>query len=446
MTTGRSNCVKRTAYALLGSLVLFAAGCGGSTTIGGGNSGPPGEVSGVIFDSDGNVVRDADVFITNPELHTTSSSSGTYVLTDVPAVDLLVRVQTDQDGVTYIGQNLARVFNNDRAKNVNIVVVRASDVAQIHGTVRDSHGGRISGARVFAVGENNLSSSMAVTDSNGDYSIHRLAPGINYELNASTPDFRSDNTSVTLSAGDDDQEDFVLTETSGVATLSPPINLALVAWTAPDDITRSIDSSKAYEQVKRLFDPARAKRTPTTRLTPSGETIEVDATWDRVSSNFLLGYGVYRALGAAGALQSDDFLRDPLAEFYADTDDSLVENTTYSYALTSINTDQVESGFSTQVPVKTIGRMSSPTISFSPVTFHWPAATGAQNYVVFVFDTFPSVGVDSIWNNAATPVSGTSIPYGGPSLVPGNTYYVVVLGLANSNTSRTISRIVAFDA
>lgn len=444
MLATRSTCVKRWSYLLLlASLAFAAAGCGGSTT--GINTGPNGEVAGVVFDADGNIVRDADVFIQDPAIDTISNSSGTYILHDVPAEDLIVRAQVTKNGVIYIGQNLARVFSNDRARNVNIVVVPESDIAQIHGTVFDSHGDIIAGARVFAVGENNLSSSMALTDNNGNYSIHRLAPDVNYQLNASTPDFRSDNTSVILSPGDDPREDFTLSLTTGVSTIAPPTGLSAIAWTSPDDSTRSISSASAYEQIKRLYDPKRAQRMTTSRLTPSGDIVEIDLTWNQVISNFLLGYGIYIANGPSGTLQSDDFLRDPLAEFYADTNENLAENSTYSFALTSINTDNNEGAFSSRVVVSTIDAVTALNPTKGPLTFHWQQALGATSYVVFLFDEQPRVGVNSIWSSA--PVSGSSLVYsGGPSLTFGHTYYVIVLGLANSDTSRSISQVVSFTA
>src|SRR2546423_1873105 len=114
MLTSRFNSVKRWPYLFLLSLVIVAGGCGGSSINSG--LGSPGEVAGVVFDSDGNVVRNADVFIDNPSIQTVSNSPGTYILRNVPAEDLIVRATVSENGVTYIGQNLARVFNNDRAR------------------------------------------------------------------------------------------------------------------------------------------------------------------------------------------------------------------------------------------------------------------------------------------------------------------------------------------
>ena len=67
-----------------------------------------------------------------------------------------------------------------------------------------------------------------------------------------------------------------LTTFTGVSTLPAPTNLDAISWTSPEDATRSIDSASAYEAVKREYDPKRAQRAAVTRLTPSGEVIEVD--------------------------------------------------------------------------------------------------------------------------------------------------------------------------
>lgn len=424
-------------------MALSLAGCGG--TLAGGQNGS-GEVGGVVFDKNGDVVRGARVYLSNPSREATSNSSGTYVLSDVPADDLLIRAEVTQNGVHYVGQNLARVFDQERSKSVNIVVVPDTQLAKMHGTVFDSFGGTVEGARVFAIGDNNLSSSMDITDANGNYSIGRLAAGVHYTLYANAPGYQSDSFGITLSMGDDPREDFTLNQVSGVANLPAPSNVSAVAWTSPDDSTRSIDSASAYEAIKREYDAKRSSRTAITRLTPSGEIIEVDLTWDPVYSSVLLGYGIYRAQGSGGTLLSDDFLRDPLAEFYADTDLALNENTTYSYAVTSVNSDQQESGFSNRAVVTTLGPITALNPLFGPLRFRWDDFSAADNFIVYLFDQNPKVGVSSIWNNEGSPTTNTSLTYSGPSLIFGHTYYYVVLGLANGNTSRTISRVVSFTA
>src|SRR5437764_10582154 len=112
---GRSNCVRRRHYLFLIVLAAFAAGCGGTT---GQPLGPPGEITGVVFDTSGNVVRNANVTVLG-NIETVSNSSGTYILHDGPAADLILHAHVAEGGVNYVGENLARVFSNDRSKSVN---------------------------------------------------------------------------------------------------------------------------------------------------------------------------------------------------------------------------------------------------------------------------------------------------------------------------------------
>ena len=53
-------------------------------------------------------------------------------------------------------------------------------------------------------------------------------------------------------------------------------------------------------------------------------------------------------------------------------------------------------------------------------------------------------GAGTARNNEGSPTSSLFLDYGGPTPPPGQTYYVIVLGLANGNTSRTISGLQTF--
>jgi hypothetical protein len=423
-------------------LALLLAGCGG-----GGDDdfvGIPGEVSGLVFDTDGDVVRDARVFTTSPDRETRSNSAGSYVLTDVPSDDLLVHAEVTQDGTRYVGQNLARVFENDRAKNVNIVVVPENRTARIRGRVRLDSGEIVEGARVFAIGENNLSSSMAITDRDGDYEISLLSPDVDYIVLANTPGATADAKLINLDPGETDTVNLVMVE-SGSIPLGPPSNLTAVAWTSPFIETDRSTTSSAMEAIKREFDPERATRATLTRQTISGNLVEVDLSWDPIVSDFILGYGIWR--GPGGTSPSPvDFLRDPMAEFFADADDDLIENQVYTYGVTSVNSDQDESGLSNLVTVETLGRVRALSPGRDPLRFRWEGALGADQYIVYLFEDEPKVGVSSIWNNEDNPTFGTQYEYTGPSLVSGRTYYFVVLGISNDGESRTISQVVPFVA
>jgi hypothetical protein len=205
------------------------------------------------------------------------------------------------------------------------------------------------------------------------------------------------------------------------------------------------------------MDPKRASRKVSTvkRTTVNGNTIEIDLVWVRQPFKDLLGYGIYRGSSPSN-LASVDFLRDPLAEIYADNDDALIEGTNYTYAMTSLNTTYGggfgESDLSNTTTVKTLGDLEDRGVSYGPLTFRWNSAIGAEKYVVYVFDTYPSFYHTTRWTNYSSPVAGTSLAYGGPTLVSGRTYYYLLLGVADYDagsdtwSSNTFSPIGTFVA
>lgn len=430
--------------------VLFAAvlaGCGGETK-------NPGDISGVVFDENGDVVRDARVYFDIPgtkqgDRETVTNSSGAYVLTSVSEGDRLIRASIQIGPTRYYGSNLARITRGERTKNINIAVYPEQYLAAIRGTVRDRNGFNVVGARVFArqSGSTVLSSSYAITNDLGEYEIDALVSGVSYDLVANARGYNADTDFVSLSSGEDRNVDFIL-GTAGDPLLPPPTNLTATAWTSPYEATRSVTQQKALLAMKQFFNPDFKNTTTVTRGSTAGDPIEVDLTWDLVNNSNLLGYGVYRSTDGGSTFSNADFLRDPLAEFYADSDDVLREGRIYSYSLTSLNanypdTGSSESNYSTLADAETLGSISTVQIQSSPLRFSWTSAQGADNYAVFLFDEYPDLGVSSVWNNYNTPVSGTSYTYGGPSLAPG-TYYLLVLGFNNEDTGRTISRVVPF--
>lgn len=416
-----------------------AGGCGGD-----GGAGPKtATIAGIVTDIDGNPVRGA--LVHSRDASTTTSVSGSYTLPKNREEDLIIVAELSQDGVNYSGQNLARTFVGELTQSVNIVVSRDGDQAVLVGKVTDTNGNILEGVNVFAFG-GGLSSSKGITDANGNYRIPGLVPGFSYTLNASGRNYSSDETAVVLDPRETRTVDFVLGGSSGEA-LGAPQNLSAVSWTAPA-ANRSADAA-AYDAVKKLFDP-RHKPSRLTRSTSLGRQIEAELFFDPILSLELLGYGIYRARG------NDDFSnvtfwREPIAGYYADLDPALAPFTRYDYAVTALNTSypngsQSESGFSNVASVQTLGDLTLSGTTQNPLTFHWNSGSGAEEYVVFVFDRFPGVEVSSIWNNSDASVTGTSIQYAGPALQAGKTYYYLVLGLANNRDSRALSEIGSFIA
>lgn len=426
-----------------GALLLTIAACGG----GGAGSQFKGEVSGIVTDANGDPVRGARVFADGKE--TFSNSAGSYVLERVSEGEHLIRAEISQNGIDFNGQNVVQVFRSERSKSLNIAIVRATLQARIHGTVRDRFGNRISGARVFAQG-NALSSNVTITDSNGDFSLRALMSGINYGLTASARGYNSDLDSVNLTAGEDRTMNFVLGDGTNPA-MPAPEDLTAVAWTTPWEISRAPNQKAALDAIKLMLDPRRARLKG--RSTVGGNNIEVDLYWDEYVDNYtaLIGFGIYRATTSGGASTAIDYLRDPNAYFYQDLDDDLLQDRNYYYEITALNTQypdtfDSESDFSNRYGVRTLGDLELNSVLSSPLTFRWFAASGASSYVVYLFDEYPGIGVQSIWNTESSPTSSTSQVYNGPALSSGHRYYYVILGLANGNDSRTLSLLGDFVA
>lgn len=436
--------VKRFAW-IIGLAVLWGCGGGG---VGDNPANGFGEVAGNITDSDGGPVRGARVFYKDKstEVSTLSNSSGAYVLLDVPLGEVVIQAEVIQGGVRYLGGNTTTIFENERSKSVNIAVVEESQLASIYGKVFDEGGGVVEGARVFAHG-GALSSSIAITDKDGEYRLGGLEAGRTYAVSASARGFSSDLGSLALSPLESRNVDFLLLDAT-TSRVPVPTGLSAVVWTSPSEVSRSREEDQALEAVKRIVDPRRSQRKATSRDSNGGNPIEVDLVWDAMASPELLGFGIYRGTSATGATAAVDFLRDPEASFYADIERSLREGQTYYYEITALSTTYPngagsESDFSDRYGVRPIGDMTLIGADGTTPILKWQAARGAESYRVFVFDRYPSIGVGSVWSNSSTPTTDTQIAYGGPR-DPGARYYWVVVGSANGGDSLTISRIGQF--
>lgn len=416
-------------------LALGAAlvGCGG----GGGETVYPGEVSGVVFDADGYVVRGARIYTTASKSEAVSTTSGTYTLYSVPAEDVLIRAEIYKSNVRYYGQNLASVSSTDRAKNVNITLVPESQLATFRGQVRDAFGNRMRGIRVFvrpAAANTVLSSAIGITDSSGNFSIGGLMSGVSYTVQMNGLGYNSDFDSIVLTTGTNPSRTYNVPD-GEITNVPAPSLTGVTAFTSPPATRSTMQEQNAIEALKARFRPREAQAT--SRTTVRGNPIEVDLFWDEISSTALLGYGIYRGR-TDSALRNVGFLRDPQAVFFADNDDAIVEDVSYSYAISSLDTlwDGVdgESDPSTPWSVVPLGDLilGSVTPNVNP-TFRWSGVAGAQSYGVYIFSQYPGIGVEELAFKSG--ITDTQFTYNDTNLTSGRTYYYVVY--AERSTQQT---------
>ena len=427
----------------LASLIVAGlSGCGGF-------SGPfTSTIMGTVLDIDNNPVRDAKVW--TDDALTFTSPTGAYVLENVRAGEVRVQAEIYRNGVKYSGVNWTLDYENEVTQNVNIIVGLASDAAHVHGVVKDREGFLLENVSVYAY--NGAGSSVrAFTNADGNYLLSALLPDYLYTISATARTYRSDQEDVVLSARESRTLNFVLGD-AGSPFMDPPTGVEAVSWVSPGygPAGRGFGDDP-IEYVKSLIDPRRKAMTlgggqNRPANFPSGTLVEVDVFWDDPQGLDLLGFGIYRANSAFGALSFLDFLADPLAGYYVDM--SVAQASTYSYAVTSIATDYPavgsESDLSARVVVDTLAPLTLLSPQFGPLTFRWQAGSLASEYYVFLFDEFPGIGVDVLWSNDLDPAFGTSYVYNGPGLVPGRTYYYVVLGVNGDWSARTITSIGSF--
>lgn len=416
---------------------ILMIGCGGEL------SADDASIAGRVVDSQGLPVRGARVYTIDSE--TTTSSNGAYQLTGNRADFISVFAEIDKNGITYRGRNVVRTVGAQQQQSINITIAPIGQLAEMRGVVRDRVGRLVEGASVFAFNDGNLSSARAVTEADGTYRLPGLIGGLLYTVTASAQGYANDTDDITLTAGNDFVANFTLGD-AGFPILPRVTDLAARAWTSPA-ITRSDRFASAYENIKRRWDPNRASAS--TRSTFSGSPIEVQLDWTRLEGPDFLGYGIYRTQGT-GTPQEYDFYREPLAGTYIDADVNLRENRVYRYGITALGTlfpedADSEGELSNVVQVETLGDLEiNPVPPTGSVVFSWRNGSGAERYVVYLFDEFPGIGVESIWNTESRQTSNLSFTYDGPALVNGRRYYYLVLGLANSNTSRTLSTVGEF--
>ncbi len=414
----------KSAYAYLALFALLLVGCSGN----GGENVGRGEVAGIIFDEEGVPVRDAHVYFdgaSNDDRDTQSNVNGVYVLTDMPTGNHNIRVESTRSGTRYVGANITQIQNGKRTMNHNIAVYPADRLASIRGVVTDRSGNTLRDAWVSVkqrATNTVLSSAYGVTNDRGEYAIGALRANIEYDVQVNGVDYNSDFDSFILNVREERTLNFTLPDAEQVV-LNPPSNVVATAWTSPR--TRAAGSNEVLENIKQLIKPGYKPKLKQ-RSTTSGNFIEIDLTWDPFFDQAMLGFGIYRS-DNGGALRDIYFLQDPLSELFADMSEELRENRSYTYRVTTLSTIVAESDFSNEASAAPLGDLTLRSLSGSTrPTFRWNPASGADSYVVYLFDQYPSIGVADIWNNENAATSQTSYEYTGGALSSGRYYYVVV--------------------
>jgi len=429
------------------------------------NPAATGSIAGTVTDINGDPVVGARVWVDGAG-ETFTNTNGTYLLTDVPEGFKNVRARARIGNQDWTGIALAQVFADDTTRNANILLSPTNLQGSIEGLVLDPTGRPIEGARVFAAGP--LTSAYAITDRRGYYRLDGLRGGYDYPMVASSPGFLNERKTASVVAGQTTTVSFALQEASGVVPASPQ-NLDAVVWTQPRGVTRSTspEMANALEAIKRLIDPKRAQRRAISRVTPLGSLIEIDLTWDYVEDSRRLGYGIYRARSANPASVPDNaiaFLRDPLADLFADLDLQLTPGVTYYYQVVAVGANfdpdtgagaSSPSNNASATPLAPMSPFSSPqqgaTINTPTPTLRWDRLDGAAYYQVIVFEGFPDINRDPLWpadlnnpGNSRVNHPNNSTVYNGPALQPGQTYYWVVVAFSSDGLARSISPLWKF--
>jgi len=311
------------------------SGCGGGGSGSGSfnpnpNPNPNGSkslVSGTVTDSKGAPIVGATVTLNNQSV--ISTQFGTYTISDVvvPAgqSSIVGNIQATKTiaGQPWSGQNMVEVLSGEPdTSNVQIVMSPSATQNVISGTVTDTAGHVLRGARVFAriataanaTTFTDLSSVTTATDQNGAYTIAHLPPATTYTVTASFAGFLNQTfagIAVNAPPAGPTIQPFQLATTGSSATPPAPSGLFARAFTTPAQPTRGVGAvanSRAYNAIKAWIYANRGikqrhraaasritiKRTPT-RATPAGSIIDADIFWDYVNVNNLFGYEVAQA-------------------------------------------------------------------------------------------------------------------------------------------------------
>jgi hypothetical protein len=420
--------------ALTGALI----GCGGDPGFSASSS-----ITGKVVDLDSGPLRGAIVRADGESTITTSS--GGFQLFGITNGEVKITAEYfDDSGATYEGETWVYNFAGEETKSALIVAAPETQLGEVWGEIRNRDGALLENMPVFAYSG---AGSAARTFSNADgiYEFKRLVGGIDYEITAMAWGYRSDGDWVNPTADSSIRLDLVLGD-AGTPTLDPPNFLTAISWVSPTVDGRG---QRDIEWFKQMYEPDRkAKKVGETRNLRDDLLAEVELEWDEQRFDDHLGWGVYRADVVGGLLNGLYFMDDPLSAWFFDS--GVQTRRSYEYAVTTLSAwfpddyERTESLLSNIVEVEVLDRLDLRPFLYNPLEFQWAAGSYSEDYIVFLFDRYPGPGVDSVWNSSHQVTTGLSFVYDGPSLQVNKEYYYIVLGLANNDTSRTLSEIGSF--
>jgi len=422
-------------------------------------------VGGTVFDAvTGALVVGATVRILNTTYETTSTVQGTYVFENVPPGDYdieAVKVLSDGTALYGIIEGIDLAGERVRRVNHNILVGDENAFSTLSGKVTDESGSGVDGAVVSALlvlGDRAIASTLAVTDAAGIYRFSSLPPGT-YDV-AATASGR-DNAALAamvIAANRDEVLDFELHPIPADATVFPAPELdgdpqaitypraeAIVdaAYLAARERIAQRSAPAGGDSRTRALDELRdRRRQPGARgIPPVDSFIEIDVYWFAIGQPDLGGYDIYRSTDETYGFRRAAEVGDPNATFAADISPDVGPQIRYYYDMDAFSTDgSYLSPVSTPgsaVPLDRLvlsGPVDGSTVAGSP-TLSWRQVSGAQVYIVMIYDQLPDFDTGSqpvVWESPDLPRETAAINpsdfSNAPTLEPGRTYYWVVVG------------------
>jgi hypothetical protein len=133
---------------------------------------------------------------------------------------------------------------------INEVCQSEIERSVIYGIVKDKEDQPISGAKVFL----RTRDQQTTTNSAGDYTFEELGPG-NYRLEVSKEGYESDYVNIYLSAGKEEEVNFILNSYEGIAKVygtvkdenDQPLQEAKISWSGPTSGEKTTDNQGNYQ-------------------------------------------------------------------------------------------------------------------------------------------------------------------------------------------------------